>query len=348
MSIELITYNDVLREIPNTKHLLLGNGFSIACSKKFEYPNLFEYVKKTSLNPHVLKVFEYLGTNNFEGVMRLLEDSKWIAKHYGLERTKGVTASISEDLASIKKSLVSAIAKTHLPNPSTISDDRKNQCVSFLEPYQNVFTTDYDLLLYWVANHGQEKLKEQDGFRASVDDPRAEYLVFSEHIGQNKGILFLHGALHLYVEGGETRKHSWVRSNKSLIELVKKGLENGQYPLFVAEGKAEKKMAQIQRSGYLFYCLGKFERIASPLVIYGLSFSENDQHIIHAIADNRDLDRVFIGLHGRVDSRVNKQIIHIGNWMTKRRKDYILTAKGRRAKELDIKYFNSKTTPVWD
>ncbi len=348
MSIELITYNDVLREIPNTKHLLLGNGFSIACNKKFEYPNLFEYVKKTSLNPHVLKVFEYLGTNNFEGVMRLLEDSKWIAKHYELERAKGVKSSISRDLTSIKKSLVSAIAKTHLPNPSTISDDRKNRCVSFLEPYQNVFTTNYDLLLYWVANHGQEKLKEQDGFRASVDDPGAEYLVFSEHLGQNKGILFLHGALHLYVEGGETRKHSWVRSKKSLIELVKNGLENGQYPLFVAEGKAEKKMAQIQRSGYLFYCLGKLERIASPLVIYGLSFSENDRHIIHAIADNRDLDRVFIGLHGRIDSRINKQIIHIGNWMMKRRKEHISAAKGRRAKELDIKYFSSKTVPVWD
>lgn len=343
---ELLTYNDVLQKLPQTKYLLLGNGFSIACSKKFEYPNLFEYVRKTVLSTHVLKVFEYLGTNNFEGVMRLLEDSKWITKHYGLERAKGVTASISKDLTSIKKSLVSAIAKTHLPNPGTISDDRKNKCVTFLEPYQNVFTTNYDLLLYWVANHGQDKLKEQDGFRASIDDPSAAYLVFSEHLGQNKGILFLHGALHFYVEGGETRKHSWIRSKKSLIELIKEGLERGQYPLFVAEGKAEKKMAQIQRSGYLFYCLGKLERIASPLVVYGLSFSENDQHIINAIADNRNLDRVFIGLHGKIDSHTNKQIIHIGNWMMKRRKEYI--AKGRKAKELDISYFRSNTTPVWD
>ena len=154
--------------------------------------------------------------------------------------------------------------------------------------------------------------------------------------------------MHLYIEGGETRKHSWVRSNKPLIELIKEGLEKGQYPLFVAEGKAEKKMTQIQRSGYLFYCLGKPERIESPIVIYGLSLSENDQHIINAIADNRNLDRVFIDLHGRVNSRVNKQIIHISNWMMKRRKDYISTAGGRRAKELDIKYFSSKTTPVWD
>ena len=123
----------------------------------------------------------------------MLEDSKWVAEHYGLERVKGVKASISDDLTLIKKSLVSAIAKTHLPNPGIISDDRKNRCVSFLEPYQNIFTTNYDLLLYWVANHGQDRLKEQDGFRASTDDPSAEYLVFSEHLGQNKGILFLHG-----------------------------------------------------------------------------------------------------------------------------------------------------------
>lgn len=348
MEINLLEYNDVLNEVPQTKHLLLGNGFSIACDKKFEYPNLFEYVKKTGLSTHVLKVFEYIGTNNFEGVMRLLEDSKWIARHYGLKSIKGTKASISNDLTALKKSLVSAIAKTHLPNPGNISEERKNKCVTFLEPFQNVFTTNYDLLLYWVANHGQDRLKEQDGFRASTDEPSAEHLVFSEHLGQNKGILFLHGALHLYIENGETRKHSWVRSNKSLIELIKAGLEKGQYPLFVAEGKAEKKMAQIQRSGYLFYCLGKFERIASPLVVYGLSFGENDQHIINAIADNRDLDRVFIGLHGRIDSRINKQIMHAGNWMIKRRKDYIASNKGRRAKELDIKYFNSKTAPVWD
>jgi len=85
----ILTYDEVLAKLPDTKHLLLGNGFSIACDPIFNYPNLFDFAKKKGLTKHVQEVFNYLGTNNFEGVMRLLDDSLWISKHYRLVVKKG-------------------------------------------------------------------------------------------------------------------------------------------------------------------------------------------------------------------------------------------------------------------
>lgn len=341
----LLSYNQVLAQLPETKHLLLGNGFSIACDPVFSYPNLFDYVKKAGISQQAASVFGYLGINNFEGVMHLLEDAEWVRQRYGLQYKKGITVSIRKDLQQIKNALVKAIAESHLPHPGKIDTKRKDQCVSFLEPYHNIFTTNYDLLLYWVTMHGNLTLKEDDGFRSSVEEPDAEYLVFQEHLGKNKGILFLHGALHIYVEGGELRKHSWTRSNKTLMELVRDGLANGQYPLFVAEGEHGKKLEQIQNNGYLFYCLGKLERIKNSLVIYGFSLGQSDAHISCAIADNLMLEHLYVSIHGNPESKHNKQIVQNVEMMKLRRKRRLEKIRG--GKELFEHYFDASTVRIW-
>jgi hypothetical protein len=341
---ELLVYSQVLENLPPTKHLLLGNGFSIACDDVFGYTNLFEFAKDNGLNERIQGIFNYLGTNNFEGVLRLLDDTSWMIEHYGLVTKKGKVPPIKEDLQSVKGSLVKAVTLAHLPTPNKINDVRKARCVEFLTPYKTVFTTNYDLLLYWVTMHGLEKLEGRDGFRAPVDDPEAEYLVFQEHLGDEKGILFLHGAIHLYVKDGEVCKHSWIRDYKRrpIVELVKEGLDNGQYPLFVAEGLPNKKLEQIQHSGYLSYCLGKLERIQQALVIFGLSLSKSDQHICNAIADNIKLKDLYIGLF----DPSNKDIKTSAKLMQERRTKRL--AKRQRGEELIVHFYDSKTVPVWD
>lgn len=341
----LLTYNEVFEKLPQTKHLLLGNGFSIACDPVFSYPNLFEYVKKAGISQNAIKVFEYLGTNNFEGVMHLLENSEWVRNRYGLQYQKDAKGSIKRDLQAIKNSLVKAIAESHLAHPGKIEDKKKNKCVKFLEPYHNIFTTNYDLLLYWIAMYGNATLEEHDGFRCSIQEPEAEYLVFHERLGSHKGILFLHGALHIYVQEGEVRKHSWIRSNKTLMELIKEGLESGQYPLFVAEGKPEKKLEQIQNNGYLFYCLGKLERIQQSLVVYGFSLGQSDAHILNAISDNLMLEHLYVSIHGKPSTYHNKQIYQSVSKIQMRRKRWL--EKTRSGKELFVHYFDSSTVPVW-
>ena len=342
---DLLNYDQVLDKLPETKHLLLGNGFSISCDPVFSYPNLFDYVKKAGISQEAAKVFEYLGTNNFEGVMHLLENSDWVRRRYKLQYKKGSKASIKKDLGAIKSALVQAIAESHLAHPGKIDNKRKDGCVKFLEPYHNIFTTNYDLLLYWVAMYGNVTLQEHDGFRSSIDDPEAEYLVFQERLGQHKGILFLHGALHIYIEDGELRKHSWVRSSKTLMELVRSGLAKGQYPLFVAEGKPEKKLEQMQNNGYLFYCLGKLEKIKQSLVIYGFSLGGSDTHIAHAIADNSMLEHIYISIHGDSVSRHNKCIEQSAAAMQARRKKRL--EKTRGGKELFVHYFDASTVKIW-
>src|SRR6266480_2346696 len=117
MPAKLLQYHEVIDRLPGTKHLLLGNGFSIGCDKVFRYTNLYSYAEKNGLTDHVRAVFQHFGTNNFEGIMRLLEDAQWIADHYGLKAKSQRGPSLNEDLDSIKKALLSAIANTHLPFP---------------------------------------------------------------------------------------------------------------------------------------------------------------------------------------------------------------------------------------
>jgi hypothetical protein len=79
----LLTYSDVRQRIGSGRsHVLLGNGFSISCDPVFKYQSLYEYAVNAGLSDTAKKVFEKLGTNNFEGVMRLLDDAHWVSVIY--------------------------------------------------------------------------------------------------------------------------------------------------------------------------------------------------------------------------------------------------------------------------
>jgi hypothetical protein len=82
----VLTYPELLQPMPTgRKHILLGNGFSIGCDKRFAYPNLFDSACKAGLSERAKGLFDRLGTNNFEGVLRMLEDTIWAARHYGFK-----------------------------------------------------------------------------------------------------------------------------------------------------------------------------------------------------------------------------------------------------------------------
>lgn len=345
----ILTYDEVRAELGSGRsHLLLGNGFSIACDPRFNYRNLLQYAKDNGLPERVVAIFEKLGTNNFEGVMRLLEDAFWVVKHYGLAEGANTAKAkrLKTDLEAVKTSLVDAIAKTHLDHTHQVKEERKTRCASFLEPYYNIFSLNYDLLLYWVEMHALERLAGRDGFREDVNEPDATYVVFSEHIGGDKGIFFIHGALHLYVVNGEVRKHTWSRTQTHLIEGIREAMKKGHYALFVAEGTADKKLEQIQRSGYLSYCLGKLERIENALVVFGISFGESDRHITDVIAQNQKLKTLYVGVFGDPASSANQEVIKHVTALEQRRKKLLLARRVRT--ELSINFFDSATVPVWD
>jgi hypothetical protein len=341
----ILDYQDVVARLGSSRaHLLLGNGFSIACEPCFAYSSLFEYAKQNGLPPTALAVFERLGTNNFEGVMRLLDEGDWLAGHYGLLGGQAA-GPMRADLDAVKSALINSLAKTHPDHTHKVDVLKKQACIKFLMPYHNVFTTNYDLLLYWVELEGMNVLGGQDGFRQDIDGFDDDYVVFSERLGDQKGLFFIHGALHLYVESGQVRKHSWNRTAKFLMDNVREGLAAGRYPLFVAEGKAEQKLNQIQGNGYLSYCLGKLERIQKSLVVYGLSFGDSDDHISRVIAHNRDLPNLYVGLYGDPESPANLIVRSNIAKIIERRK--ALVQANWAKKELTVEYYRSETAPVW-
>lgn len=343
-SIDPIPYKEVARSFGKGRsHLLLGNGFSMACDPIFDYQNLYDKAVELGISARAQAVFERMGTNNFEAVMRLLDDGHWLANNYGLVHSD--QSEMLEDLAVIKRTLIEAVAHSHLDHTGMVSNLKKQAAAKFLQPYHNVFTTNYDLLLYWVNMSASAPPPYQDGFRGEWEDPGAETVVFTEHLGGKQGMFFLHGALHLFVNAGELRKHCWCRRETPLTQLIRAGLDMGQYPLFVAEGTHEKKLEQIHRSGYLSYCLSKLGRIKNRLVTLGASFGENDTHILNVIADNLEIKEMFIGLFGDPASRSNPATIAAMGRLEERRRQLCDARKSRF--ELSVEYFDSATAGVW-
>lgn len=127
--------------------------------------------------------------------------------------------------------------------------------------------------------------------------------------------------------------------------MIKEGLAEKQYPLFVAEGSPDSKLEQIQRSGYLWYCLDKLARIMGPLVVFGHSLGESDNHIARTIADNPKLPLIAVGLHGDSKSTKNQAIYAAASRMHARREQ--LKKRRGGVRDLEVIFYNSDTAKVW-
>lgn len=341
VDLELHEYGEVLGALEDGRrtHLLLGNGFSIDCDPVFRYERLYDAALAGGLSERAQQVFNRLGTNNFEGAMRLLDDADWVAREYGL-LARDVRSDLQEDVEIIKQALVTAVGTTHLRHTGEVSTERKAKALGFLERYHHIFCVNYDLLLYWVVMADERGPHWQDGFRADEGEPDAAHLVFTERMGDRKGIFFIHGALHLYESAGEVRKHSWIRTGVPLTDSIRAGLAAGNYPIFVAEGSAEKKIQQIRESGYLSYCLGKLGRIQHRLVIFGHSLGPSDRHVVDTIAHIADLRELWISLYGGSETAASRGTQAAAALIEDARREL-------GVKELTIRFFDSASAHVW-
>lgn len=343
----MLAYEKVLKDVGKTFHLLVGNGFSVACDPIFSYENLYDKAVKTGLSARAVKLFEKLGTNNFEAVMRLLDDGNWLAGVYDL--TDPEKSELKKDLEILKNTLIEVISASHLSHPGAIAAERQKKASEFFQPYANIFCINYDLLAYWVSNWTSDPPIFEDGFRADTDGADDSTLVFSERVRDKKGLFYIHGGLHIFNGAGGIRKYSWKRSgNKKITELVREGLKEKRYPLFVAEGKSENKQTQIASNAYLHYCLGKLSRIESPLITFGFSFGDSDSHIEKELVENLALPKIYIGVYGSVDEPQNKHFKFVQERMSKKREELVKKFKqNKKAKELEVVFYNTQTISVW-
>ena len=323
----------------SNRHVLLGNGFSIACRPDiFVYSRLFDRADFSALTPAARKTFEALDTQDFEYVIRALRDASRMVSLYN-RVPKNLADRMRKDAEGLKSVLVTAIASNHPEMPSDISEEEYAACLLFLSFFKNIYTLNYDLLLYWAKMHtaAGEHRDSDDGFRRPDYNFEADYVTWEPHQAHDQNMWFLHGALHIFDSGNEVRKFTWINTGIRLIEQIRDALRRDYFPLFVAEGTSREKQARIKHSDYLAKAFRSFSEIQGCLFVYGHSLAENDEHFLQRIEKGK-IKHLFVGLYGDQNTIENQRII--------RRANLMVTRRGSR-NSLQVSFYDSESAHVW-
>ncbi len=302
------------------KHLILGNGFSLA-----RFPNIFNYkaLADNVKSPEVKNLFEALGTSDFEYVMRRLTDALELVNIYSKNDPNNPIANqIESHRDQIRDGLIQAISVSHPEKPSLITDEQYESCRLFLEHFDDgkKYTFNYDLLLYWVYMHfldiKDKELKFDDGFRHPEEDDSTVTWEIGREINQN--VYYIHGAMHIFNYGAEVEKFTWINTGLTISDQVRKSIDKGKYPIFISEGTTEHKLSRIQNFSYLGRSFSSLKSITGNLFIFGHSIGNQDDHVFNYINRNQKLKNIFISIFGDVDSDDNQRIISkVKKWADK-------------------------------
>ena len=270
---DLRSWDDIKELGWNT--LLLGNGFSINISNLFSYSSLY-WESVVQLGPSG-KIFDGLGTTNFEEVLEALLHTELVVSALGADSTK-----IQNLYTQVRHALFDTIKRVHVPW-CDIPNGTLSAVATALRSYDRVFTTNYDLLPYWslveAAPFGFADLFLDVG---NAFNPRN-----TEIFSGKTGLYFLHGAVHLWQDDSTGATGKWTSGLNSLLERLETVYtsESLRRPLFVSEGNSEKKLRTIRRSDYLAFALEELRRDSSATVVFGHSLGSSDVHIAEALAD---------------------------------------------------------------
>jgi hypothetical protein len=262
--------------------LLVGNGLSRHVWGRFGYPSLFDKARRDdgpgSLARADLNLFKVLGTRNFERVLAELAAAIRMAEALGVD-----AAPYLDRYQSIQRALGSAVQSVHI-SYSGIPGATLEAIGRVLQAQEYVFTTSYDLILYW-AMHAVDYRDLCDCFwceKHSFDPAN------SDVPDRRTPVYFLHGALHLVVMGpGVTRK--LVHQNlRTLLDQFGRPLEGDRQarPLLITEGSSQHKLQAIEGNDYLAHALDRLGKCDLPIVVFGSDLSEQDQHLVEAINRN--------------------------------------------------------------
>lgn len=276
------SWNDI-KAIYNKPDLLLGNGFSLQFSSNFHYSSLFQ-IFLSNCDPTHQKLFNQFETTNFELIQKYLNFSKQVNNVLGI--------SISEiDLAleNLKEGLIRTIEVVH-PRVEDINFEILENIAIQLEEFGDIFTTNYDLYLYHIVMKSNDisNLKKTDknyrpNYRRYQDYHWGNRAPdgFNQFMGyQNKdykSIYYLHGSLFLFHDG-KLRKNG-----DELIDTISKQITYNNIPNFITEGSAKMKLDSIKLNSYLSFCREFLELSKKPILIFGNTLGEFDNHILHSI-----------------------------------------------------------------
>lgn len=352
---KILTFDDAIQHSARFKkrHLLLGNGFSIACRPQiFTYGSLFEQADFSSA-PRLPAVFKAVGATDFEHVIKMLEDASRVVPVYSREVVE-VANQMAFDAESLKDILIQTVANNHPSIPNEITDEQFWACRKFLSHFLGdankggkVYTLNYDLLLYWTLMHEDMgldnpiNLARDDGFGRD-EDTEPEYVNWMGESGAHtQRVHYLHGALHLFDAGAELQKYTWVNTGKPLLEQSREAMGANKFPLFVAEGKSNQKLDKIKHSAYLHHSYKSFSAQMAQrddaLFIFGHSLADNDKHVLKKISRGK-IAQVYVGLYGDPENQANKKIRNAAIFLSNARD---------KQTELKVAFFDAASARVW-
>lgn len=333
--------------VGGNRHLLLGNGFSIACRpESFTYGNLFEEADLDALGVAAEDLFGLFGTADFERVIEALRVSAEVLALY--DSDPGAVKRLGFDAEALKEALAEVLARKHPANVGSIKPEEYAAARGFLANFDGkIYTVSYDLLLYWtlMQDAGPPVLR-RDGFHSDPDEPDAEWVVWDGFTDYRQRIYFLHGGLHLYDAGSQLQKITWARTGVPLIDQIRGALAENAYPLVVTEGSSEQKVARIEHSPYLYRGLVSMTRCSGSLFVHGHSLDANDEHVLRRIEASK-VEAVFVSLHGDPDSAPNQAIRHRAKLMSERRTEIETPKPETKRIPLEVAFYDADSASIW-
>lgn len=185
------------------------------------------------------------------------------------------------------------------------------------------------------------KLPCDDGFRYRYSDDDYQDLDIDRslhwEIGRETGqsLYYVHGAMHIFSDGSDIEKLSYLNSGMPLAEQVRQAINRDRFPVFISEGSTDHKLARIKKNGYLSRTFSSLKSIKGNLFIFGHSIRDEDDHVFDFINQNTKGLSIYIGLYGSVSDEHNRFIIHkVEKW----KKEYPAKI---------FEFYDSSTVDVW-
>lgn len=321
----LIEAIDIIRQEDKQKNLLLGNGFSLShpvLGKCFRWDTEEALGQWCSLYPGS-------SLNCPEKVLGevRLNISKKVLEFY---------------IRNLKKSL-KIDEFQGLYQKYRDRNHKKDHCDEFLKEFNNIFTVNYDPLLYFEILKYNEDKEEKEKFKDGFYDTKTKktgwmkqsdikYQVL-ENKGDYKVIYYLHGSYFIIADRRKKTKNAYPKLRKISfskeevedIEDVNDLFRNPSFysPFLILEDRCDVKEKLIQNSGYLKACQKALKDAKGCLLIYGMSF-QNDEHILKTLNENSGLDDIYITYYTN-KAKIEKKV-----------KDYI------KNKDINIHYVKIK------
>lgn len=263
--------------------LLVGNGLSINVWKGFAYDALFD---AAALDEAAESLFSALDTNNFEQALECLNSAAVALRALGID-----SAEVDSTYESIRDALLKAVRDSHV-KWNDFKPDAHTRIAKELDRYSHVFSTCYDLSIYWSLmwerskederRQMEDRVRAKDFFwgKGGVFDPDD---VDIRERGVTR-LYYVHGALHLWQADSTSQNGKWASSDGKLLALLEQyGPDSLRRPLFVSEGTSAAKLRTIRQSPYLSFCLERLRNSDENIVVFGHSLSVQDTHIVEAL-----------------------------------------------------------------